>query len=286
MNILKAQKKEGSGKKLYVFDKFNGSEGYKALVSAGAVHVESLANSMLPHCDVFISMVPSSTHVEELYRTSVLPALAKRTKPAVLIECSTIDPNVSQQLNEEVRSLGHVMVDAPVSGGIKGAENGTLTFMVGSYLPESEFSSLLLPHFAPMGRAIYCGAPGQGLSIKICNNLILGAQMLGVAEGYRLASRLGVNMKKFNEIVNKSTGQSWTSEKYNPVPGLMEDVPSARGYANGFMTDLMIKDLRLAKSASNCELPVTDFAVSEYSKISQQGKGHLDFGFCYKMYDS
>ena len=179
------------------------------------------------------------------------------------------------------------MIDAPVSGGIKGAQNGTLTFMVGTDLPEVDFNHHLQPLFAPMGKTIYCGGPGVGQSVKVCNNLILGAQMLGVAEGYRLAKSLGVDLAKFNLIVNSSTGHCWTSEKYNPVPGLMEDVPAARDYRGGFMTDLMIKDLGLAIEAAagiKTQLPVTEFARSEYVKITMAGNGKLDFGICFKMY--
>lgn len=285
LNILKSQQAENKKHKLYVYDKFPGSEGYTQLVNSGAFPVTSVSPETLSDCDVFISMVPSSSHVEELYRSGLLPLLAKRDRPAFLIECSTIDPAVSRRLSAEVTALGHVMVDAPVSGGIKGAEAGTLTFMVGSSLTESEFAnSLIHTVLQSMGTPIFCGAPGQGLAIKICNNLILGAQMLGVAEGYRLANSLGVDLSLFNKIVNKSTGQCWSSEKYNPVPGLMDNVPAAREYTNGFMTDLMIKDLALAQSASTVPLPVADFAVSEYKKVSASGKGHLDFGVCYKMY--
>lgn len=285
MNILK---KNDSGK-LYIYDKFTGSDGFKTLISGGGVPCD--VPDMVDVCDVLISMVPASSHVEELYRGSLLPALKNREKPAYLIECSTIDPEVSRSLNAEVRSLGHFMIDAPVSGGIKGAEAGTLTFMVGSSLRVSDFEAQdqFQSTLRSMGVPIYCGAPGQGLSVKLCNNLILGSQMLGVAEGYRLAKTLGVDLHTFNQIVNKSTGQCWTSQKYNPVPGLMENVPAARGYTNGFQTDLMLKDLSLAKSAANahnCPVPLTEFAANEYAKISKAGKGNFDFGVCYQTTSS
>jgi 3-hydroxyisobutyrate dehydrogenase len=233
-------------------------------------------------------MVPSSAHVTEVYKTSILPGLRScGKKSALLIDCSTIDPNVSREVSSSALADGHIMLDAPVSGGIKGAENGTLTFMVGTSLAEEDFNSDVLPFFKPMGNAVYCGGPGVGQSVKVCNNLILGIQMMGVAEGYRLAEKLGVNLSKFNEIVNSSTGRCWTTEKYNPVPGLMPDVPASREYKGGFMTDLMIKDLGLAISASQptqCPLPMTQFVRSEYQKVSDSGKGNLDFGYCFQMY--
>jgi 3-hydroxyisobutyrate dehydrogenase len=256
----------------------------KALTDAGAVFARSLEGELIPQCSTFISMVPSSSHVMELYKSSIIPTLKGRS--SLFIDCSTIDPTTARAVSQFAESEGHLMVDAPVSGGIKGAENGTLTFMVGSSLSESDFNIAVKPNFKPMGNPIYCGGPGVGQSVKVCNNLILGAQMLGVAEGYRLAQHLGVDLKKFNQIVNSSTGHCWTTEKYNPVPGLMEGVPASRNYQGGFMTDLMIKDLGLAiDSAADCPLPVTEFARSEYRKISGAGKGSLDFGYCFKMYD-
>jgi 3-hydroxyisobutyrate dehydrogenase len=186
------------------------------------------------------------------------------------------------------KSDGHYMIDAPVSGGIKGAQNGSLTFMIGTDLSQDEFDTSVKALFTPMGKPVYCGGPGVGQSVKVCNNLILASQMLGVAEGFRLAESLGVNLHKFNEIVNTSTGKCWTTEKYNPVPGLMEDVPASRGYREGFMTDLMIKDLGLAIDAAksvDCPIPVTEFARTEYKKISDAGNGNLDFGFAFNMYN-
>jgi len=288
MNLLKWHKSNKTGKEVFVFDKYPNQAITDEVKSNGAIVAASLERDMIPNCDVFISMVPSSSHVMELYKTSVLPGLAKKsTDSSLLVDCSTINPNTSRSVHGLVRDQGHYMIDAPVSGGIKGAQNGTLTFMIGTDLTESDFNNLVKPLFLPMGNPVYCGSPGVGQSVKVCNNLILGAQMLGVAEGYRLAESLGVDLKKFNQIVNSSTGKSWTTENYNPVPGLMEDVPASRDYKGGFMTDLMIKDLGLAIDAASsveCHIPFTQFARNEYKKISDSGKGNLDFGYAFKMY--
>jgi 3-hydroxyisobutyrate dehydrogenase len=287
MNLLKSHKSNKTGQKVFVFDKYPNEKIMTSLKQAGAIVSKGIEIDMVADCDVFVTMVPSSAHVTEVYKTSILPGLRSHAKKgALLIDCSTIDPNVSREVSALAAADDHIMIDAPVSGGIKGADNGTLTFMVGASLSENDFNSTVRPFFSPMGNALYCGGPGVGQSVKVCNNLILGIQMMGVAEGYRLAENLGVDLNKFNQIVNSSTGRCWTTEKYNPVPGLMSDVPASREYKGGFMTDLMIKDLGLALSASepsDCPLPMTTFVKSEYQKISDSGKGALDFGCCYQM---
>ena len=280
MNLLR---KRTQGGKLFIFDKFTNTPSFKELVDMGATPAAS-ASQIGEECSVVISMLPASVHVHELYMANILPALRKQS---LLIDCSTIDPGTTRSLHAAAAQSGHIMIDAPVSGGIKGAQDGTLTFMIGTSLPESQFESDVKDLFAPMGRPIFCGGPGVGQSVKICNNLILGAQMLGVAEGYALADRLGVDLKKFNEIVNSSTGQCWTSSKYNPVPGLLENVPASRDYNGGFMTDLMMKDLGLAvDAAKGCgySVPVTEFSRTQYKRASDMGFGSLDFGCVFKMF--
>jgi 3-hydroxyisobutyrate dehydrogenase len=277
-NLLNSLK---SKRKLYVFDKFPNTDHYRDLIRGGAVPAKS-ASQVAEKCSTIFSMVPASLHVKELYFGSILPALSCQS---LLIDCSTIDPSTAREVQKASEERGHVMIDAPVSGGVKGAEAGTLTFMVGTSLPEEKFNAEIRDVFSPMGRPIFCGGPGVGQSVKICNNLILGTQMLGVAEGYGLAQKLGVDLAKFNEIVNASTGQCWSSSKYNPVPGLMDGVPASRDYQGGFMTELMVKDLGLAVEAarsSGYKLPVTDFAHSQYKRASSSGYGALDFGSIFK----
>lgn len=281
LNLLKCRRNE---RKLFVFDRKNSTDAYSKLIGAGAISAGSVSE-VVKNCRVIFSMLPASQNVRDLYMGQILPAL---TEQSVLVDCSTIDPVTARSLQTESEKLGHLMIDAPVSGGVKGAEAGTLTFMVGTSLSEYEFLGKEVKSlFQPMGQAVYCGGPGVGQSVKICNNLILGAQMLGVAEGYKLAKRLGVDLGKFNSVVNSSTGQSWSSSKYNPVPGLMDNVPSNSGYEGGFQTDLMVKDLELALEVAksiNTSLPVTEFTRGEYKSASKEGYGALDFGSCYKRY--
>lgn len=285
-NLIRNYAKQQSGRKVYVYDKYPNKEVLKVLESEGGIVCDSVEAGLVPNCTTFFSMLPSSPHVLELYTKSILPGLAslKRTG-TLLIDSSTIDPKVSLEVHRAAQLSNQIMLDAPVSGGITGAENGTLTFMVGSSMAEPDFDLRFREFFLPMGKAVYCGGPSIGQSVKVCNNLILGAQMLGVAQGYALAERLGVDLHKFDQIVNTSTGKCWATEKYNPVPGLMKGVPSERGYKGGFMTDLMIKDLGLAiEAAGGDAVPVAEFARQEYAKISKAGDGALDFGYAFQMY--
>jgi 3-hydroxyisobutyrate dehydrogenase len=285
-NLIRYHKEHNSTRRVLVYDKFPNGDVMKGLEAEGGVLCPSLESDLIPSCSVFISMLPSSPHVFDLYTKSILPVLSSlgRTR-SLLIDSSTIDPKVSLQIHRAAAEHDQLMLDAPVSGGITGAENGTLTFMVGGPVDHTTFEGSLRDVFSPMGKAVLCGGPSIGQSVKVCNNLILGAQMLGVAEGYSLAERLGVDLAKFNEIVNSSTGKCWATEKYNPVPGLMQGVPADRGYKGGFMTDLMVKDLGLAiEAAGGSPLPVTEFSRSEYTKIQADGNGSLDFGYAYQMY--
>ncbi len=285
-NLIRYHQKRQSGQKVYVYDKYPNNDILNKLRSEGGIICESIEDDLVPHCETFMSMLPSSPHVLALYTTSILPALSRLNRSgALLIDSSTIDPRVSLKLHEVAKSSHQIMVDAPVSGGITGADLGTLTFMVGTGLSESDFQGQYRDFFTPMGNPIYCGGPSKGQSVKVCNNLILSAQMLGVAQGYALAEKLGVDIHKFDQIVNSSTGKCWVTEKYSPVPGLMENVPSARGYINGFMTDLMVKDLCLAIDAGEgTSVPVAEFCRQEYSKISLDGNGSLDFGYVFQKY--
>ena len=270
---------------LSIYDKFESSR-FKELVDTGASRRASIVE-LTDHSDVLISMVPSTEHVQDLYlndKRGILSILSSQKRSnTLLIDCSTIDPVASVKVGDACRAAGQRFVDAPVSGGVTGAIAGSLTFMVGSKSADFTETAGIL---SSMGRPIDCGGPGKGAAVKVCNNLILGVTMLGVAEGYRLADHLGVDLNVFNSIVNASSGQCWSSEKYNPVPGLKAGVPAERGYQGGFAIDLMIKDLGLAQSAANGTANIAEFAKTEYSKIKDKGKGHLDFGCVFEFMDS
>ena len=203
------------------------------------------------------------------------------SKSALLIDSSTIDPEASRSLCAQARALGldAGLLDAPVSGGVGGAQAGTLTFMVGS---DAEATlERARPFLTAMGKNIvHCGGSGTGLVAKICNNLILGISMAGVAEAMNLGIKMGIDPNVLASVVNTSSGRCWSSDTYNPVPGVMPNVPASKGYAGGFGVDLMAKDLSLATAAAHSAkqpLPLGSLSLALYDMISSKGYGTKDF---------
>jgi 3-hydroxyisobutyrate dehydrogenase len=178
----------------------------------------------------------------------------------------------------DARGKNCPMVDAPVSGGVGGAEAATLTFMVGGSAADFEASK---PILQAMGKNIvHCGGPGNGQVAKICNNMMLAIEMIATSEGMTLAAKLGMDPKVFAGIVNTSSGRCWSSDTYNPYPGVLENVPASRAYAGGFGADLMLKDLTLVTDAAkSARHPVMLGALAQqiYQKHSVDGNGAKDF---------
>jgi 3-hydroxyisobutyrate dehydrogenase len=204
--------------------------------------------------------------------------LAAAAPGTLLIDCSTIDPLTARDVAMDAKAKGCPMLDAPVSGGVGGAEAGTLTFMVGGEAGAFEAARPLLQ---AMGRNIvHCGAAGNGQVAKICNNMMLAIEMIATSEGMSLAARLGMDPKVFAAIVNTSSGRCWSSDTYNPYPGVLENVPASRNYSGGFGADLMLKDLTLVTDAAKAaRQPVMLGAIAQqiYQKHSADGHGGKDF---------
>lgn len=224
-----------------------------------------------------VTMLPSSPHVRRAYleATGVFAGVSPGT---LLADCSTIDPLTAREVAMEARARGCGMVDAPVSGGVGGAEAATLTFMVGGEPADFEAAK---PVLQAMGKnVVHCGASGNGQVAKICNNMMLAVEMIATSEAMTLAVRLGMDAKVFASIVNTSSGRCWSSDTYNPYPGVLENAPAARGYAGGFGADLMLKDLGLvADAARAARHPVIMGAMARelYQKHSAEGHGAKDF---------
>jgi len=239
--------------------------------------VASSAGECAKGVDVVITMLPSSPHVRSVYlgEYGVLRG-AKAGTP--LIDSSTIDPLTSREVAMDAKAKGCPMIDAPVSGGVGGAEAGTLTFMVGG---ESHDYEAAKPVLQAMGKNIvHCGGIGNGQVAKICNNMMLAIEMIATSEGMTLAAKLGMDPKTFAAIVNTSSGRCWSSDTYNPYPGVLENVPASRGYTGGFGADLMLKDLTLVTDAAkSAKQPVLLGALAQqvYQKHSNDGNGAKDF---------
>ena len=238
------------------------------------------ANETVADAEVVISMLPASRHVESLYLGSDgQPGLLQSIRAgSLVIDCSTIAPASSRRVAQAAAQMGLPMLDAPVSGGTAGAAGATLTFMIGG---EADALNRARPLLEAMGKNLFhAGAAGAGQAAKICNNMLLGILMIGTSEALALGLANGLDPKVLSEIMRRSSGGNWALEKYNPLPGVMENVPAARGYAGGFGTDLMLKDLGLAMESAlgtGAATPLGSLARNFYAMHSAGGSGGLDF---------
>ncbi len=242
--------------------------------AAGCLPVAS-AREAADGAEAVITMLPAGAHVEQVYRESVLDVALPS---AILIDCSTIDVATAKRVAEQATAKGLVAVDAPVSGGIAAASAGTLTFMVGGSNEAFERARAFL---ADMGKAvIHAGVNGAGQAAKICNNMILGAEMIATCEAFVLAHKLGLDAQAFYDIASVSSGQSWSMTSYCPVPGVGPETPADRDYQGGFAAALMLKDLRLAMEAAesvDAEVPMGARARELYEAYAGAGNGARDF---------
>lgn len=251
------------------------------------VEVAKDVSEVASKVDQIITMLPSSPHVKSVYLGADSCLTSTMRKNTLCIDASTIDPNVARDVAEQVTNRGSIMVDAPVSGGVLGAEKGTLTFMVGGTKEAFEQSKQLLTF---MGKnIIHCGSSGKGQVVKVCNNVALAIEMIGISEAMNLGIKLGMDPKLLAQIFNTSTSRCWSSDAYNPVPGVMPGVPSSLEYAGGFGVDLMLKDLGLAIGAATQEgvpTPLGKQAAALYKLMSSKGYGGLDFSSVYHFLKS
>ena len=225
--------------------------------------------------DVVITMLPNG----DILRTvaaEVLPAMASGT---VLLDCSTVDVASARAVAEDAAKMQIGTLDAPVSGGIGGAQAGTLTFMVGG---SEEAFATAEPLFDIMGqKAVHCGPAGNGQAAKICNNMILGITMIGTCEAFALADKLGLDRQAMFDVVSTSSGYSWTMNAYCPAPGVGPQSPADNDYNPGFAAALMLKDLRLSQAAaeaSDADTPMGAAATELYREfVENEGQGGKDF---------
>ncbi len=270
-----------AGHELVVFD--IQKQAMQKLVAAGASAAVSPRDAA-SRAEMVITMLPSSPHVRAVY-TGEIGVLSGVRREVPLVDSSTIDPHTAREIAQAAGRRGNPMADAPVSGGVGGAEAATLTFMVGA---SKELFEGIKPVLSQMGRNIvHCGESGNGQVAKICNNMLLAISMIGVAEAMTLGAGLGIDPKVLAGIVNTSSGRCWSSDTYNPYPGVMENVPAARGYTGGFGADLMLKDLGLAMDAAkqaNQAVVLGQVAQQLYQKMSAQGDGSKDFSAIINLY--
>jgi 3-hydroxyisobutyrate dehydrogenase len=227
--------------------------------------------------DVVITMLPAGRHVREVY-LGPAGVIESANAGTLLIDSSTIDVESARVVAAAAEERGLPMVDAPVSGGVGGAQAGTLTFMVGG--SENAFVRAQ-PILATMGKTIvHAGGSGNGQAAKICNNMILGVSMIAVSEAFVLAEKLGLDAQKLFDISSKSSGQCWSLTSYCPVPGPVPASPANRDYQAGFTAAMMLKDLKLAQDAAQsagATTPLGAEAAEIYERYAAQGESARDF---------
>ncbi|MBO0754023.1 MAG: 3-hydroxyisobutyrate dehydrogenase [Bradyrhizobiaceae bacterium] len=247
-----------------------------ALAGVGGTAAANLA-AACSGADAVITMLPAGAQVREVYGAAggVIETTSAGT---LLIDSSTIDVATARAVAARAAGKGLAMVDAPVSGGVGGAEAGTLTFMVGG---TEEAFARARPILETMGRTIvHAGGSGNGQAAKICNNMILGVSMIAVSEAFLLAEKLGLDAQRLFDIASKSSGQCWSMTSYCPVPGPVPASPANRDYQAGFTAAMMLKDLKLAEHAAKdagAATPLGAAAAGLYDAFAGEGHAGEDF---------
>ncbi len=262
------------------FDQFGDS--LQTATRDGVSAASSIA-AAVAEAEIVITMLPSGEHVRDVYLGDggILGAAAPG---ALLVDSSTIDVDTARMVGAHAAVSDFKMLDAPVSGGVAGADAATLTFMVGGQ--EASFRTIE-PILATMGKTIiHAGDSGAGQAAKICNNMILGISMIGVCEAFALADKLGLDRRKLFDISSQSSGQCWSLTSYCPVPGPVPASPANRRYEPGFSAAMMLKDLKLAQQAAQvagAATPLGAEAAALYALFCNAGSEARDFSGIFEM---
>ncbi|MBZ6077825.1 3-hydroxyisobutyrate dehydrogenase [Microvirga puerhi] len=241
---------------------------------ADGIAVAGSAQDSVRDAAIVITMLPAGKHV-----LSVWSDILSAVKPGTLvIDCSTIDVESARKAHAMAKEHDLASLDAPVSGGVGGAKGATLTFMAGG---SAAAFAKAEPILSQMGKkVVHCGEAGAGQAAKICNNMILGISMIGVAEAFVLAEKLGLSHQALFDVASTSSGQCWSLTTYCPVPGPVPTSPANNDYKPGFAAALMLKDLKLAQEAalaSGATTPLGAEAAQLYSLFNNAGHEGEDF---------
>ena len=261
-------------------------EAIKSVVDVGATAAKTIEDAA-ENVDVVVTMLPAGKHVSAVYlgdgsaNSGIINVANAGT---LFIESSTIDVATARSINAQATDRGHHMIDAPVSGGVGGAEAGTLTFMCGGADEAFEKAKPLLDI---MGKNIFhAGGAGNGQVAKICNNMLLGISMIGTAEAFHLGEKLGLDAQTLFDISSTASGQCWSMTSYCPVPGPVPTSPANNDYNPGFTVSMMLKDLKLAQDAAQtagASTPLGANAAALYNLFEAAGQGGTDFSGIIKM---
>ena len=281
MGLPMAENLMKSGKKIRVFDVSKNT--IEIAQKKNLDVVENLSDLITKDVTTVITMLPEGKHSKEVF-LGENGIINKVSKDCLLIDCSTIDIQTSKEIGKKATENGIKMIDAPVSGGVMGAQKATLNIMVGG---TKEAFDLALPLLKIMGKNIFhAGDLGSGNGAKICNNMSLGIAMIAASESLMLAKRLNIDIKKVHEIMKNASGNSWPISVYPPLPDLIEGTPSNNNYRPGFSAGMMNKDLKLAyecaKSVS-ADTPLGKAALEIYEKFCKDGNDDKDFSAISKV---
>ncbi|MBS0380922.1 MAG: 3-hydroxyisobutyrate dehydrogenase [Proteobacteria bacterium] len=255
------------------------SEAMQAAAKAGMATAAS-GQQAVADVEVVITVLPAGKHVLAAYRgehdnDGLLGAARKGT---LFMDCSTIGVDETREAASLAGKAGQRGMDAPISGGMVGADAGTLTFMIGGDEADFEF---VKPLTAAMGKhSVYCGGHGAGLIAKICNNMLLCINQIGAAEAFNLGTKLGMDPKKLFEIFSTSTSQSWSVTTNSPVPGTVASAPSSHNFEPGAVPHTLAKDLGLAAKAmaiANYHCQLGSDARELYEKMTESKFANQDF---------
>jgi len=238
------------------------------------IHKASSLNDITDDVDVIITMLPNGKVVKKVFETII-----GNLKPDTLLtDCSTIDVQTAKDLHKMCSDKNLLSLDAPVSGGVGGAENGTLTFIVGG---NEKAYNLMLPLFEVMGKkSVLCGPASSGQAAKACNNMLLATTMIGVGEAFNLGENLGLDLKKLFDVLSTSTGNCWAINTYCPIEGVGPNSPADNNFQPGFSVNLMLKDLTIALKAikdTNTLAPFGTKSQENFKRMVDDKKGELDF---------
>ena len=248
-------------------------EAYKSLKDQNILIADDLIH-LMDLSEIVITMLPDGSAVNKVW----LEIISLSKPGQYLIDCSTIDVKTSKSVQILAKEKELLTLDAPVSGGVIGADQGTLTFMVGGNSKTYNEMKFL---FEIMGKnSILCGEEGSGQSAKICNNMLLASTMIAVGESFNLGKNLGLDLNKLFDVISTSTGSCWAVNSYCPIKGIGPNSPADKDYEGGFATALMYKDLGLAVDAAEETKSNINYGIQTYEKykeVTENNKGNLDF---------
>ena len=271
-----------AGHRVQAFDL--SAEALSAATAAGCQQADS-AQDAVKGAAMVITMLPAGKHVKSLLLEGDTPLFEHLEDGALVIDCSTIDVHTAREIAAAAQQRHIDFIDAPVSGGVGGAQAGTLTFIVGG---SAEQYATALPVLEAMGKNIFhAGEHGAGQIAKACNNMMLAILMAGTCEALSMGVKNGLDPAVLSDIMKQSSGNNWALQVYNPVPGVMDNVPASRDYQGGFQVDLMFKDLGLAMDLSQqsaSATPMGSAARALFNLHKSQGNGGLDFSSLIRLY--